>query len=120
MNENQCNWLKGGPRPCGTQFILPSAAIAIAVLFAGCRGVQTSGERQAREQARSVHAQYNPEARSKNLPELKAGASLEDYLHYAILNQPQVESAYYDWLASIERSHSLSSSLEMSFASDSS
>src|SRR5207244_7528235 len=37
------------------------------------------------------------------LAELKAESSLEDYLRYAILNQPQVEAAYYDWLSAIER-----------------
>src|SRR5208282_1437553 len=30
-------------------------------------------------------------------------SGLSNYLSYALLNQPRVEAAYYDWLASIER-----------------
>ena len=37
------------------------------------------------------------------LPELTADSGLDDFLRFAILNQPQVEAAYYDWAASVER-----------------
>ncbi|MEI6779546.1 MAG: TolC family protein [Verrucomicrobiota bacterium] len=37
------------------------------------------------------------------MPLLTASSSLSNYLTYALLNQPKVEAAYYEWSASIER-----------------
>jgi len=37
------------------------------------------------------------------LPKLSKDSRLEDYLTYAMLNNPKVEAAYYDWAASIEK-----------------
>jgi outer membrane protein TolC len=37
------------------------------------------------------------------LPVLDAGAGLSNYLQYALLNSPQVEEAYFNWAASVER-----------------
>ena len=37
------------------------------------------------------------------MPALTTDSSLSNYLTYALLNQPKVEAAYYDWRASIER-----------------
>jgi outer membrane protein TolC len=37
------------------------------------------------------------------LPVLTTNSSLNDLLTFAMLNQPKVEAAYYDWVASVER-----------------
>jgi outer membrane protein TolC len=37
------------------------------------------------------------------LPVLTAASGLSNFLTFAMLNQPKVESAYYDWAASVER-----------------
>jgi outer membrane protein TolC len=37
------------------------------------------------------------------LPTLQTNSSLSNFLQFAILNQPQVEAAYYDWAASVQR-----------------
>ncbi|HWX18361.1 MAG TPA: TolC family protein [Candidatus Binatia bacterium] len=52
---------------------------------------------------RAVEGEFRPKGRRPPLPELKESSSLRDYLQFAMLNQPKVEAAYYDWLASVER-----------------
>jgi outer membrane protein TolC len=37
------------------------------------------------------------------LPKLDTNAPLHDFPLFAMLNQPQVEAAYYDWAASVRR-----------------
>jgi len=89
-----------------SQPLLPSPLIAAgvaALLLAGCKGFPTKSEKQAREQQRTVARQYRPDDQKPALPVLTADSSLSNFLAYALLNQPKVEAAYYDWLVSIER-----------------
>ena len=78
-------------------------AAAMFLLFAGCKGVATKDERAARRQSEAVTATYRPNGQKPVLPVLTTESSLSNYLAFAMLNQPAVESAYYDWLASVER-----------------
>lgn len=78
-------------------------AAAMFLLFAGCKGVATKDERAARRQSEAVTATYRPNGHKPVLPVLTTESSLSNYLAFAMLNQPAVESAYYDWLASVER-----------------
>ena len=78
-------------------------SLILLVLFAGCKGTSTEGEKEARRQVQSVAGSYRPEGRKPELPVLTTNSSLSDFLLYALLNQPQVEAAYFDWLASVER-----------------
>ncbi len=73
------------------------------LLVTGCTGTITPGEQQARATAAAAGANYRPEGHKPQLPVLTAKSGLDDYLRFAILNQPQVEAAYHDWLAAIER-----------------
>lgn len=75
----------------------------LAFLFTGCKGIPTGEEKAARRQVQAVAAGYRPDGQKPSLPVLSADAGLSNYLGYALLNQPQVEAAYYDWLASVER-----------------
>jgi len=77
--------------------------ILLAAFLAGCKGVPTDGERKARAQVSAVSNEFRPQGGRSHLPELKAESALDDYLRFAMLNQPQVEAAYFDWLASVER-----------------
>jgi outer membrane protein, heavy metal efflux system len=77
--------------------------LILLVLLAGCKGVPTKGEKEARAKVRSVARDYRPEGHKPALPVLTSQSGLSNYLAYALLNQPQVEAAYYDWLASVER-----------------
>ncbi len=80
------------------------AGLCLALLlFTGCKGVPTPGERQARQQSQTVTAMYRPQGRRPVLPVLSTNASLGDYLQFAMLNQPRAEAAYYEWLAAVER-----------------
>ncbi len=74
------------------------AAVLLAILLVGCTEFPTDGEGEARQDLEMVGSQFRPQ----HLPALRADSGLDDFLHYAILNQPQVEAAYYDWAASVE------------------
>ena len=77
--------------------------VALALLaLTGCKGFTTHGEREARHEAGTVKASYRPNDQRPALPDLTTNSSLGDFLTYAMLNQPQIEAAYYDWAASIE------------------
>jgi outer membrane protein TolC len=76
---------------------------AIGLLLAGCKGPSIKGEREAREQVRDVSQTYRPLGFHPDLPVLSTNSPLADYLKFALLNQPKVEAAYYDWVASVER-----------------
>src|ERR1035437_9147590 len=76
--------------------------LIVLVLLAGCKGTPTQGEKEARRQIEAVTGAYRPEGRKPELPVLTSQSSLSNFLTYALLNQPQVEAAYFDWLASVE------------------
>jgi len=80
-----------------------AVAIIAPLALAGCTGISRTGERAARRDAKSVQKVYRPHGARATLPQITADSSLEDFLHYALLNQPRVEAAYYDWMASVER-----------------
>lgn len=73
------------------------------LLLAGCKGIPTQAEKEARRQAEKVAADYRPQGSKPPLPALTPDSGLSNYLAYAMLNQPKVEAAYFDWAASIER-----------------
>lgn len=74
-----------------------------SVVLTGCKGIPTKAERAAREDLMTVRKLYQPQHQRSALPALQMNAPLSNYLAFAMLNQPKVEAAYYDWLASIER-----------------
>ena len=76
---------------------------AIGLLAAGCKGIPTKGEKAARQEIETVAAQYRPDGQKPALPILTPDSGLSNFLAYAMLNQPSVEAAYYDWAASVER-----------------
>lgn len=66
-------------------------------LLAGCRGLPTDGEKQARRDLANVGHQLET-----NLPALSSNASQQDAVTFALHNHPQVTAAYADWAASVE------------------
>ena len=80
-----------------------TGALALAWFLAGCKGIPTKSEKEAREQQRKVSESYRPHGNRPALPELTPDSTLSNFLSYALLNQPKVEAAYYDWASSIER-----------------
>src|ERR1039457_5227075 len=77
-------------------------SLSLLVLLAGCKGTPTKGEKEARRQVQAAAGSYRPDGRKPELPVLTSQSSLSNFLTYALLNQPQVEAAYCDWLASVE------------------
>jgi outer membrane protein TolC len=73
------------------------------LLLAGCKGMPTKEEKNARQQLQTVGRDYRPQDRKPALHTLTTNSHLGDFLKFAMLNQPKVEAAYYDWSASIER-----------------
>ena len=88
--------------PRRPRIFAPCVALA-CLLLAGCKGIPTKSEKEAREQQTAVAWDYRPGGQKPDLPVLTSESSLSNFLTYAMLNQPRVEVAYYDWLASIER-----------------
>jgi len=75
----------------------------IGLVLSGCKGTPTAGERLTRQQAAAVATVYRPQGQRPPLPDLSADAPLADFLRFALLNQPKVEAAYFDWVAAVER-----------------
>jgi len=91
------------PDRIGFSMKLTASAIIAVSLLAGCVGVRTEGEKRARQDQESVGQVYRPSGERPALPKLGTNATLHDFLLFAMLNQPQVEAAYFDWAASVER-----------------
>jgi outer membrane protein TolC len=92
---NACNEASARRRPA---FL---AALSLALLFfSGCAGVPTQSERQGRSDLKAVERAYWPGAA---MPPLDAASGLSNYLQFAIMTQPAVRAAYFDWAASVER-----------------
>ena len=75
----------------------------LGLLPGGCKGVEQPGERQARSDVASVASLYRPEGQRRSLLPLSTNAVLGDFLTFAMLNQPQIEAAYFDWAGSVEQ-----------------
>src|ERR1051326_2859020 len=83
--------------------LLTGMGLVIALGVTGCRGIPTRGEKEARQQIQTVSSTFRPGGTKPTLPVLTAESGLSNFLAYAMLNQPSVEAAYYEWLGSVER-----------------
>ena len=91
QNKTICRWLA-----------LSLGFLFGALLLAGCKGISTKGERQTRQQAQTVAKNFRPQDRRPDVTTLTTNSNLGDVLRFAMLNQPQVEAKYYEWLGSVE------------------
>jgi cobalt-zinc-cadmium efflux system outer membrane protein len=69
-------------------------------ILMGCTGFPTEGEMQAEGDLATVGGHFQ---QGMALPVPRADSGLDDFLRHAILNQPQVVAAYYDWAASVRK-----------------
>lgn len=92
-------------RPSRKSLTLSCALLLLAglMMLTGCKGIPKQSEIKAREDLRTVTKEFRPEGKRPELPTLNTNAPLDDFLRYAMLNQPQVEAAYYEWAAAVER-----------------
>ncbi len=77
--------------------------MAMVVLCTGCVGVRTEGEKPARQNLQAIEKLYRPGGQRPVLSVLTADSPLSDFLLFSTLNQPQIEAAYYDWAAAVQR-----------------
>lgn len=82
---------------------LGCVSAVIVLLVAGCVGVPTVGEKAARQDQQSIQMAYRAHCHRAVLPAITTDSPPGDFLLFAMLNQPQVEAAYYDWAASVGR-----------------
>ncbi len=78
-------------------FQLCGAALAIAGLGTGCRGIPAPGEQGARDDLAAIGGQL-----ATNHSGLQTHATLPEVVMFAVKNHPQVAAAYADWAASVE------------------
>ncbi|MBI4832755.1 MAG: TolC family protein [Candidatus Lindowbacteria bacterium] len=81
---------------------LLSISVSLVTLLAGCAGIATRKEKQARGDIKAAESSYRPEDAKPPLPSLTETSSLSDLVQYALLNNPKVEAAFYDWKAAVE------------------
>ena len=81
--------------------ILTTSLLTLATLV-GCRTAPTAAERVERERLETAAKQFLPEYRPA-LPALSADSAPAEYLRWAMLNQPSVTAAYFDWAAAVSR-----------------
>lgn len=81
--------------------MVPLGAATILAL-AGCTGRPTLSERAARTDVATISERFRPGDAKPDLPTLTPTSPLSDYLLFAMLNNPRVEAAYYDWAAAVE------------------
>src|SRR6266568_4379138 len=84
-------------------FLAAGGGITLVILLAGCVGAPTAGEKRARLDQQAVERTYRPGGQRPTLPKLGTNSPLSEFLLFAVLNQPQVEAAYFDWAVSVER-----------------
>lgn len=81
----------------------PISALLMVLLIAGCRGRPLASEVDWRQSLQDVAERYRPNGERPPLPALESSAGLREYLLFAMLNNPSLEAAYFDWAQSIER-----------------
>jgi cobalt-zinc-cadmium efflux system outer membrane protein len=80
-----------------------SIIMPVLVCLSGCVGLTTKSERQARSDFETLSKLYHPDGHQAALPALDSNSTLATLLTYAMLNQPRVEAAYYEYAASVEK-----------------
>ena len=76
--------------------------LASAILV-GCAVAPIGGEFSAQRQLDTVGRQYRPTGERPVLPRLDAKGQFDQFVLYAVLNDPQVEAAFHGWAASVHR-----------------
>ncbi|MEW6077912.1 MAG: TolC family protein [Thermodesulfobacteriota bacterium] len=78
-------------------------AAVFASLIMACAGRPVPVEKTIRSDFSAVASRYRPGDAKPDLPVLSTRSGIDDYLRFAILNNPAVEAAYYEWAASVEQ-----------------
>lgn len=82
--------------------IAPSVLALVALALGGC-ALTPSGTKQERDRLAAAGEPYEPRFEERTLPDVPIAPSWEDVLHRAFLANGDLESAYFDWKAAVER-----------------
>ncbi len=80
-----------------------SFGLLAGALLVGCAGAPGGGESSAQRQLATVGRQYRPAGERPVLPQLEEKGQFDQFVLYAVLNDPQVEAAYHGWAAAVHR-----------------
>jgi outer membrane protein, heavy metal efflux system len=83
------------------RLVVHASATLVGLLW-GCAGTPTTEEIHARDDVREIESRFRPSGAKPTLPELSAETSLAGFVLFAMLNRPQVEAAYYRWIAAVQ------------------
>ncbi len=93
--------------PCAARYALcsPAFVIACAVALSGFAGCELTPSGFKSEQARLAEAggPVEPKGEERELPKLSAAPTWQDVLHRAFLANGDLEAAYFDWKAAVQR-----------------
>jgi len=83
--------------------------IGIFCLLAGLFVVTGCSVPVSQKDLNDVEKRYRPDGDKPNLPELRPDSPMSDFITYALLNSPDVESAFYSWKESVKAAASAGS-----------
>jgi len=83
--------------------MLTATTIVAMVWVTGCVGQRSDGEKHAQQVLAITEEHYRPANSRPQLPKLATDVPLHNFLLFAVFNQPRVEVAYFDWVASVRR-----------------
>lgn len=102
MNKTNFNDNQRRELAAKRQLLWIAPIVATTFLLAGCHGLPVPGEKESRSDVGLVGQKLSIDTSQIDLPPLSAQSPLADYLHYAMLRQPRVRAAYFEWAASVE------------------
>ena len=88
---------------CIRHWVCAVLACVTPLAATSCAGTAAPSERAARSDVAEVAELYRPDGEQPARPALTSESSLADYLLFAMLTNPRVEAAYFEWAAAVER-----------------
>ena len=89
-------------RRTGTRYRAGLVMLVATTILAGCT-FAPKGENRMRQQAATAGKPFEKPYAQRHLPPLPASATPAELVRYAVLNNPDVEKAYWKWRAAIEQ-----------------
>ncbi len=90
-------------RPVPLTTIVGTGVVLGVLALSGCATRPTPAEKAERAGRDAVAAAYRPSGEKPALPPLTPDTAPADFLRFALLNNPAVEAAYYDWFGAVEK-----------------
>lgn len=89
-------------RSCTFRAVAGSVAVLALLVLSGC-ALTPSGTKEEQARVEEAGKPYEPRFEERVLPELPPAPSWEDVLHRVFLANGDLEAAYFDWKAAVQR-----------------